>query len=161
MAPVVRATGASRLSGTARRLSLDFERTRSMFLRMARSVPNIRRALAALAVATCLNAGQVYGQDADLAPPVAESGEIDGDLAGWEPPPRKPRYAPGVLEDYERKLRLYEQQVAAEAAAKKQRDERFRRESAAYERKMAKYRKAKRKYEAERRAYEAAMARPR
>ena len=128
---------------------------------MARSIPDFRREFAALAVAAWLGAGAALAQDGDLEPPVLDTGEIDGDLAGR--PARTPsvRYAPGALEAYEQKLRAYEQAVAAEAAAKKLRDDKFRRESAIYERKMAAYRAAKRKYDADRAEYEAELARRR
>ena len=132
-----------------------------MFRRMTRLFPLVRCACAALACAASLNGGLACAQDGEPDPPFVDTGEIDGDLSGWEPPPPRLRYAPGVLEDYERKMRAYEQAVAAEAAAQKLRDDKFRRESAIYEQEMAAYRAAKRKYDVERAEYEAELARRR
>jgi len=109
-----------------------------------------------LALAVCPVAGPVYAQAGDPDPQLADSGEIDGDLAGVvAPQPQQPRYAPGALEAYQQQLRAYEEKVAAEAEAQKLRNESFRRKRAAYESELAAYQAARRRYEAERADWEA------
>jgi len=102
-----------------------------------------------------------HAQDGEPAPPVADTGEIDGDLAGVAPRPQKMTYAPGALEAYEQQMRAYELKVAAEAEAQKRRAETFRRQRAAYESELSAYLAARRKYESERASWEAEINRRR
>lgn len=116
----------------------------------------------ALALAMCPVAGLAHAQAGAPDPQLADTGEIDGDLAGVvAPQPQQPRYAPGALEAYQQQMRAYEEKVVAEAEAQRLRNESFRRKRAAYESELAAYQAARRRYEAERADWEAEVNRRR
>ncbi len=128
---------------------------------MSRFVPGLQRAVTALAIALCLAAGPLRAQQGEIAPQPADTGEIDGDLAGVPAAPQGMRYDPGVLEAYQQQVEAYRQRLAAEAEAQKARAELFHRQQEAYRRELAAVQAARRQYEADRADYEAKVARRR
>ena len=92
------------------------------------------------------------------APQAAESGAIDGDLAGLAPAPEGMKYDPGAVAAYQAQMDAYKQRLASDQASQQARAEVLRQQQEAYQRELAAVQAAKRQYEADRAAYEAELA---
>lgn len=125
---------------------------------MSRSVPDCRAATTAIMLALSVVAQSAIAQTGGAAAPVADTGGIDGDLAGGPPARTGLRYAPGVLEAYQRELEAYHRRLASAQAEQRARQDLFRRQQDVYRRELASTQAARRKYEAERADYEGAIA---